>query len=108
MMEVAQKLNRKSMASGRAEITRNMMSNDLNSIIFGVQNLQTCIIGDSGCGKSTILKVLKSGALITDLPRVLDRFWVDLPTLKPGKIDCHLLVYDTDGEWIVSVSIIGK
>ena len=76
------------------------MANDLKGIVYGVQNLQVCIIGDSGCGKSTLLKVHKSGALITDLPRVLDMYWVDIPTTKPGKIDCHMRVCDTNGEGV--------
>lgn len=78
---------------------QHLNENDLNQTIFGVQNLNTCIVGDRGVGKSTILKVLKSGALITNLPNVLGNFYVDIPTSKPGKIECHVLVQDTDGEY---------
>ena len=80
------------------QMRKRLMVHDLNGVVYGVQNLRTCIVGDEGTGKSTILGVLRRGALLTDLPKVMEKFWVDIPTQKPGKIDCHMLVCDTDGK----------
>ena len=96
-------MNSKKVKLTSTEIKQNklLMANDLNETIFGVHSLRLCIVGDSGIGKSTMLKVLKSAALITDLPAgAIDKFWINLPTSKPDKIDCHMLICDTDGEYI--------
>lgn len=86
------------LATGKETLYNGLLKYDLNQTIYGVQNLHTCIVGDNGVGKTTILTVLKSGAFVPIVPHVLEKFYIDIPTSKPGKIDCHMLVQDTDGE----------